>query len=113
MVDTKDPEAEGGIDSEVLTIVQPVLTVDTLDNRMVSVAEYGSMVIRTGNTAKIGTHSLKLRIWSRRFPGENNYRSKDITLNIFPCMNAESDIEIDLGYVSYTQGDELIELATV
>lgn len=102
MVDTTDPEVEAAIDPEVVTLVQPVLTLDPLDTRLVSVAEYGRMVIETGDIAKVGTFELKLLILSRRFPGDDNASELDLVLNISPCTSVEQDIEVDLGNFSYT-----------
>lgn len=102
------------IDSGLVTIVQPTLHEDPTDARIVSVTSYGGMIVDTRDNNYLGTYTLSLRVFSQRFPGDVENQTIAITLNINECVNVAEDSSVeDLGYLSYTLGDELIELVTV
>lgn len=106
-------EVATSVDSEIFTLVQPKLLVDLIDPRLVSVAQYGSLIIETSDITKLGSVPLRLRTWSRRYPGEDENKYTDIIVNFLPCLNVEMDLEVDLGLFEYTLGDEVTEFATV
>ena len=52
------------LNADLFTLQQPVLLTDTIDSNLVSVTQYGALVVDTSDLALIGTYTIRLEVLS-------------------------------------------------